>query len=165
MKTEMQATKQWVDSFSAIPGSLIERAYKGEGMEDLQLLAGGDLVSDCCDAELKSETVLSPAWRAGAPDTVEHFCSKCNLDCDVHWTGAQYAWPAGWGTLWIPCDMDLSWFKEHSDDVAKLGFIVYESDECGILLGIDGGGYDFFEAHWLPLYRLRGLKWHDEKAA
>ena len=56
MKTEMQATKQWVDSFSAIPGSLIERAYKGEGLDDLQLLAGGDLVSDCCDAELKSET-------------------------------------------------------------------------------------------------------------
>ncbi len=29
-----------------------------------------------------------------------------------------------------------------------------------ILIGIDGVGYDFFEAHWEPLYDLLGYKWH-----
>lgn len=23
-------------------------------------------------------------------------------------------------------------------------------------------GYDFYEAHWIPLYEARGLKWHKE---
>lgn len=27
--------------------------------------------------------------------------------------------------------------------------------------GIDGAGYNFYEAHWLPLYNARGLQWHD----
>lgn len=29
-----------------------------------------------------------------------------------------------------------------------------------VVLGIDGLGYDFFEAHWEPLYDLLGYKWH-----
>lgn len=30
--------------------------------------------------------------------------------------------------------------------------------------GIDGAGYDFYEAHWEPLYKARGLHWHSEEA-
>ena len=29
-----------------------------------------------------------------------------------------------------------------------------------ILIGIDGVGYDFFQAHWEPLYDFLGYKWH-----
>ena len=29
-----------------------------------------------------------------------------------------------------------------------------------VVLGIDGLGYDFFVAHWEPLYDLLGYKWH-----
>ena len=32
-----------------------------------------------------------------------------------------------------------------------------------ILIGIDGVGYDFFQAHWEPLYDLLGYKWHLDK--
>lgn len=28
-------------------------------------------------------------------------------------------------------------------------------------IGIDGAGYDFYEAHWIPLYEARGLHWHE----
>ena len=27
---------------------------------------------------------------------------------------------------------------------------------------MDGCGYDFYLEHWVPLYKARGLKWHDE---
>ena len=39
---------------------------------------------------------------------------------------------------------------------------MYESGEFGYFFGIDGAGYDFYECHWIPLYKARGLQWHDE---
>ena len=71
------------------------------------------------------------------------------------------AWPAGWGYLFHPKNViDEEWIRRNLDKVAECGFLVYNSEETGILLGIDGAGYDFYEAYWLPLYRARGLKWH-----
>ena len=51
---------------------------------------------------------------------------------------------------------------KHIREVEECGFLVYESDETGILLGVDGCGYDFYEDHWKPLYVVRNLHWHDE---
>jgi len=43
----------------------------------------------------------------------------------------------------------------------ECGFLVYESDDFnGHILAIDGGGYDFYSAHWTPLYLALGLDWH-----
>ena len=30
----------------------------------------------------------------------------------------------------------------------------------GYFFGIDGAGYSFYEEHWIPLYKARGLQWH-----
>ena len=40
---------------------------------------------------------------------------------------------------------------------------MYKHEEFGYFFGIDGAGYDFYEAHWTPLYKARGLHWHDER--
>ena len=45
--------------------------------------------------------------------------------------------------------------------MSECGFRIYESDEWGYFFGIDGAGYDFYSEHWIPLYRKRGLQWHD----
>ena len=37
----------------------------------------------------------------------------------------------------------------------------FESEDFGCLLGIDGAGFNFFHHFWIPLYRLRGLQWHE----
>ena len=34
----------------------------------------------------------------------------------------------------------------------------------GYIFGIDGAGYDFYEDHWIPLYKERGIQWHDKEA-
>jgi len=91
------------------------------------------------------------------------WCEDCGERCDSRWDPPN-DWPAMWGTHWCPNGWDQDWFRDNAKAVAACGFVVYESDETGILLGIDGAGYDFYEAHWLPLYRLRGLKWHDTEA-
>ena len=71
-----------------------------------------------------------------------------------------------WGTMWQfhdPCD---TYWMEEGDGIEQLsrcGFRVYESEEFGYFFGIDGAGYDFYESHWIPLYKARGLHWHSEE--
>ena len=67
-----------------------------------------------------------------------------------------------WGTVFVP-NWDQDWLRDNAEEVSRLGFIVYETDEIGVYVGINGAGYDFYDAHWLPLYDLRGLQWHDEE--
>lgn len=69
-----------------------------------------------------------------------------------------------WGTLWQFGDScDDYWLEEMGGIkiMSECGFRVYESYEFGYFFGIDGAGYDFYENHWIPLYKARGLQWHD----
>ena len=71
-----------------------------------------------------------------------------------------------WGTMWSFGDSLDNYWLEEKDGIAlmsKCGFRIFKSDEFGYFFGIDGAGYDFYEAHWIPLYNERGLKWHDTK--
>lgn len=71
-----------------------------------------------------------------------------------------------WGTMWTFGEsLDEDWARGNIEIMQECGFRVYESDDFGIIFGIDGAGYNFYESHWIPLYKARGLKWHDEKAA
>lgn len=68
-----------------------------------------------------------------------------------------------WTTMWLVNEPIMKEFiLNNIKAVSELGFTIYKSDkhDC-LILGIDGGGYDFYEAHWIPLYNLQGLKWHD----
>ena len=72
-----------------------------------------------------------------------------------------------WGTLWQFGDSADDWWLEEGDGIrimSECGFRIYEHEEFGYFFGIDGAGYDFYEAHWIPLYKARGLHWHDEEA-
>lgn len=80
-----------------------------------------------------------------------------------------YSFPCAHGWLFHPENsLDEDWIRDNIEIVEEIGFIVYETDETGILLAIDGGGYSFWEEHWQPLYIARDLQWHsieDEKKA
>lgn len=67
-----------------------------------------------------------------------------------------------WGTMWSFHDSLDDWWLEEDDGIQKMsdcGFRVYYNEDWGYFFGIDGAGYDFFEAHWTPLYKARGLHW------
>lgn len=69
-----------------------------------------------------------------------------------------------WGTLWAFSDgFDKEWLDDPDNlqAMANCGFRIYGSEDYGYLFGIDGAGYDFYEQHWIPLYKARGLMWHD----
>lgn len=46
-------------------------------------------------------------------------------------------------------------------DVGTTGFIAREIDG-NLVLGVNGAGYSFDEAHWMPLYLALGFKWHEK---
>lgn len=71
-----------------------------------------------------------------------------------------------WGTMWAFSDStDTYWLEEENgiQIMSDLGFRIYEHDEWGYFFGIDGAGYNFYEVHWIPLYKARGLQWHKEE--
>lgn len=70
-----------------------------------------------------------------------------------------------WSTMWTFGEsLDEDWARENIEIMQDCGFRVYENDDFGIIFGIDGAGYNFYESHWIPLYKARELKWHDENA-
>lgn len=69
-----------------------------------------------------------------------------------------------WGTMWsFSCSFDEYWALSHLEEMAACGFRLYESEDYGLVFGIDAAGFDFYEAFWIPLYKARGLHWHDKE--
>jgi hypothetical protein len=163
--TIRQATKKWLKEFNHIPGSVFETFAKTDESvsyydSDLFRLTASPL-SKCgyCDAHHNWELTLQQLNRRKVP------CSECekNEGDDWHMSYPEYAFPCGWGTLFSPQSwLDQDWLEKNYSAIAELGFFVFESEHFGYLLGIDAGGFDFYEAFWIPLYKLRGLQWHTE---
>lgn len=71
-----------------------------------------------------------------------------------------------WGTMWAFTTLfDTDWLEDEENlrKMAECGFRIYESEDYGYIFGIDGAGYDFYSEHWIPLYKARGLKWHNKE--
>lgn len=71
-----------------------------------------------------------------------------------------------WSVMWSFRDSCDDWWLEEQDGIrimSECGFRVYNSYKYGYFFGIDGAGYSFYDKHWIPLYKKRGLKWHDEE--
>lgn len=69
-----------------------------------------------------------------------------------------------WNTMWSFDNVcDDYWLKEEHGikKMSECGFRIFKSKEFGYFFGIDGTGYDFYEQRWIPLYKARGLKWHE----
>jgi len=87
-----------------------------------------------------------------------------------------------WGTLFVPKEpsdvrnieallRDIQVDDEDDEMFASAGwreiadtgiYAVRFDDE--LLLGIDGCGYDFYDAHWSPLYDALGYRWHESSS-
>ncbi len=86
------------------------------------------------------------------------------IDEDEGWD-EQYGIVAAplWGWCWLVTDAFMDTFiDEHQEEIMDLGFIIMTNpEEDWVCLAIDGGGFDFFDVFWEPLYDLAGFKWHE----
>ena len=71
-----------------------------------------------------------------------------------------------WSTLFEAKDNTIKdWILEnHEKIISEAGFTIIDLSrenegeyETGVFLGVNGAGYDFYEAHWIPLYKIFGV--------
>ena len=147
--SKLESCQKWVNEFNAIPQQLILKAFPSFEEDGLEILATERTCDNCGGTDFTE--------KENENGEIEYICDNCgeNEGFDV------YDLPM-WGTMWtFASSLDEDWARENIEVMRKCGFWVYDSDETGILFGINGAGYDFYEQHWLPLYDARGLKWHE----
>lgn len=169
-ETIKDACREWVNGFDRVPRSVLEKLITfDDSVHEITPVAIGDHVY-CTDPDEK--------WREGEViDRVDNgFVVKFDDDSETKTVSENYVEVMRedtlpmWCTLWsFGEQIDEEWARgtfceSHLQEMADLGFRLYETEDFGLVFGIDGAGYDFYEAHWIPLYKARGLKWHKETA-
>lgn len=163
--TIREATQEWLKEFNEIPNQvIIEMAKSDEQIscydsDNFRLISSPAIQCGYCSANYDGDKSLKELQEE---NNVK--CEYCEDNTGDLWEIGypEYAFPTGWGTLFSPkSSFDSEWMAKNADQISKLGIFVFDSDIYGIILGIDAGGFDFYDAYWIPLYKLRGLKWHD----
>lgn len=173
--TILEAAHAWVNEMDAIPQGMIAKLMAcdpDEWMEVTAPAAGNsvyvfDIPEGCTTNEGEIVNILS------SDDTSDDVLYEIRLydEIVIQVRGEDFEVQRDdvlpmWGTMWSfhdPCD---NYWLNDMDSIRKMsecGFRVYEHEEWGYFFGIDGAGYDFYEAHWIPLYKARGLRWHKEQ--
>ena len=59
-----------------------------------------------------------------------------------------------WGVMWsFGKILDEVWLEDGGlRKMSDCGFRIFEHDDWGYFFGINGGGYNFWDEHWIPLY-------------
>ena len=174
--TKKDACYAWVETFDRIPMGIIDKlAESKDEIVEITPPAVGDTVYiysgpyDGCYAEItKTITDTSPhRYEVDVWDRVNSKTIKTLVFEDEFDVEHDDRFPA-WGWMWAFSDqIDNDWLsgefgKDGLQLMANCGFRIYEQEDYGYIFGIDGAGYDFYEAHWIPLYDARGLHWHKE---
>ena len=160
------AAHEWVREFNAIPQDMIATLMQNDpgSWRELTAKGYGDRVY-CYDhneyGEIEAYDVETEIYTVALDtgESVEVADEDMELD--------HYDELPMWGTMWSFGDSADDWWLSDGNGIRMMsfcGFRIYEHDEWGFFFGIDGAGYDFYSAHWIPLYKARGLKWHDESA-
>ena len=160
-KTVREATEAWVHEMNAIPQGMISQLFqdhpedwtevtKPSKYDRVYVYENGDygeiteIEDDIYTIELDNGKVIE--------------CETSDFEIN------RDDYLPMWGTMWSFGDSCDDWWLEEDNGIKKMsecGFRIYESEEFGYFFGIDGAGYDFYSEHWIPLYKARGLEWHD----
>lgn len=165
--TRLDAAHEWVREFNAFPYGMIDKLMSNDPDEwsEITVPSAGDRVyvydvpEGCSNEGSIHNYDMESELYFVEPDKGEMLTVEKD-DFEVDRDGRLPMW----GTLWQFGDSaDDYWLEELGgiQVMSDCGFRIYEHEEFGYFFGIDGAGYDFYEAHWLPLYNKRGLQWHD----
>lgn len=190
-KTIREACEHWVRGFNAIPLNLIIKAYQDDFFENIHEITPKKYYCPECEEEYTEDEAENMDYLCNClkPMSFEEWLmeegyfnydnysdeDKEDIELEYEEYLDSFEQPVleitedyadilpMWGVVWtFENKLDEDWAYEHLEEMANCGFRIYESDELGLFFGIDGAGYDFYTAHWIPLYIKRGLQWHEE---
>ena len=161
--TTIADAHEWVREMNAYPRSMIEKLMENDidGWHEITSLCTGCRVYCYKNSEYGYITDYNEdteLYTVQLDSDKEITANESELEKDCYDTLPM------WGTMWSFGDSCDDWWLNEEDGIRKMsecGFRIYNSDEFGYFFGIDGAGYDFYESHWIPLYKKRGLQWHD----
>lgn len=158
--TKSDAAHEWVKGFNAIDIGIIEKlmSIDIDDWQEVTTPCVGDRVC-CFDSDIYGEVanIDNNDYTINLDDGIEITLSISEFEverCDLPM----------WGTMWsFGNSLDDEWLSNYGGIklMSECGFRIFHSEEFGYFFGIDGAGYDFYEAHWIPLYEARGLHWHE----
>lgn len=162
--TISEAAHAWVGEMNAFPYSMIKTliAADPDSWTEVTMPAVGNRVYVY---DRQSEGEITEAFANGKYRVDVDRGGDFTVSADEFELVQDTTLPM-WGTLWSFGDSCDDWWLSDDGGIKKMsecGFRIYEHEEWGYFFGIDGAGYDFYEAHWIPLYKVRGLQWHDPK--
>lgn len=165
--TRLDAAHEWVREFNAIPQGMLQPFMNNGSLSEVTSPTIGSRVFAYYYPIKEAWGIITEYDAESDLYTIEFDDGKelklAPDDFEVERDGNLPMW----GTMWSFGDNCDDWWLEEGDGIrimSECGFRIYEHYEFGYFFGIDGCGYDFYEAHWLPLYNKRGLQWHDELA-
>ena len=164
--TIKEATQEWIKDMNEYPQDMLGTLMKASenGWYEVTTPCKGDRVDylgvegEVAEVIFDDETGFD-IYKLALDDGTEMF-----VDAEDFEVQRDEFFPM-WGWMWSFTEgIDIDWLTDHNGIklMSECGFRVYESEEWGYFFGIDGAGYSFFEEHWIPLYKARGLKWHKE---
>ena len=176
--TVKEAAQEWIREFDAVPAGIITKIL-GNNCDELQeitppseydrvYITGGEYRGESGESKLTKvqgdKDMYLIEFDNPQTDDDGNQIEEAVLSSDDFEVERDDMLPM-WSTLWSPPSIDQDWIlgtycDNHLQEVADCGFRIYEQEDYGLLLGIDGAGYDFYESHWIPLYNARGLQWH-----
>lgn len=164
--TVREAAETWVREFDAIQQGMIKKLMRFDPEDWHEVTQPAPcqrvyLYEDCCGGEIVKFNSRTLEYRVKR----DRDGKKIWVTADEFDVEFDEKLPM-WGTMWSfsdPCD--IHWLEEGEgiEVLSRCGFRIYESEEFGFFFGIDAAGFDFYEAYWIPLYKARGLQWHDPK--
>lgn len=135
----------WVDiNFPSIPTEAVKVLAQLDGE------CGTEYLERCSPADCETCDGTGEVDEA-EDDIAGAFMVSCD-DCSGTGTGDETMldWPVGWGTMWQARGND-----NLKKALCNAGFIAYEPRGdmalTDLVFGIDGCGYGFYAAHWIPL--------------
>lgn len=164
--TIKEATENWVREFNAFPQTMINKIMEYEGCEsfnEVTIPSVGSRVYEYDNGEYGQIIDYNPEKEVY---TIELDNGDICRDDYSNFEIEKEDYLPMWGTMWqFDDNCDDYWLEAMNGirTMSNLGFRIYYNEDWGYFFGIDGCGYDFYEEHWIPLYKARGLKWHKEE--
>lgn len=158
--TIREATEIWVRTFNAIPQGMISELMKNNITDWYEITkpSVGDRVYVYENGESGEIIDKNENGYLIELDNDEEIQIEDENDFEID----RYDLLPMWGTMWsFGESIDDWWLEKNLDKMSQCGFRIFQSDTYGYFFGIDGAGYDFYEAHWIPLYKARGMQWHE----
>lgn len=161
-----EATQDWVRGFNVFPQNMIEAICESKGFQsfnEITIPSIGNRVYEYNNSEYGEITNYNSKKEVYTIKLDNgDVCKDEVFDFEVV---NEEHFPACGFLYQFDNNLDDYWLEEKDGIkiMSNLGFRIYYNEDWGYFFGIEGYGYNFYEEHWIPLYKAKGMHWHKEE--